>query len=273
MAQDSGSAWVRAVIPAGLAVVFLAVLLWVFTSRLDEVNSRLEVMTAQLEDFSQRVRNAETAADQSKRRAEQAEEMSRAAAEGRDRMESVLGQVEQRARQAESESGEMRQALETTREQLARLEEERAQEINRLQRALQRIAQTRRTRGGLVMNLDDDTVKFDFDRAEIKPEYREVLSRIAGILLTSSGFRVQIYGHTDDVGTDAYNQALSERRAAAVREYLVSAGIDPAIVSVRGFGKSNPLVAGNTPEIRARNRRVEIGIIDTVINYEVVADP
>lgn len=273
MAHESGADWTRTAVITGVFVLSLVLVGWFISSRLDRVDGRLDVVTAQLEDFSQRVNSVESTAEQSRRRAELAEEMSRAAAEGRDRMETVLGEVEERARQAEREKGEMRRSLDLTREQLTRLEEEREKELNRLQRALQRIAETRRTRGGLVMNLDDDTVKFDFDRAEIKPEYREILSRIAGILLTSSGYRVQIYGHTDDVGTVAYNQTLSERRARSVRNYLVEAGIDPAIISVRGFGKSDPLVQGTSPEIRARNRRVEIGIIDTVISYEKVAEP
>jgi outer membrane protein OmpA-like peptidoglycan-associated protein len=137
---------------------------------------------------------------------------------------------------------------------------------------LNRIASTRRTKSGLLMSLGSDTINFDFDKAELRPEERELLSRIAGILLTSSGYRVQVFGHTDDIGTDQYNQTLSERRAVAVRDYLVKAGIDPAIISTKGFGKSNPLVKGTSEADRAKNRRVEIGIIDTVITYQGPVD-
>ncbi len=256
-----------------LIVLLVAVVAWLLDSRLRRLEGTLELVSARVEETSSRLQSTETMAEQARRRAERAEEFSRAAAEGRLQLETLAAEATERARTLENERAEVRRELELTQEELRRLQEEREKDLNRLQRALERIAETRRTRGGLVMNLDDDTVKFDFDRAEIKPEYREVLSRIAGILLTASGYRVQIYGHTDDVGTDAYNQTLSERRANAVRDYLVAAGIAPEIISVQGFGKTNPIVPGTSPQARARNRRVEIGIIDTVISYDRVAEP
>jgi outer membrane protein OmpA-like peptidoglycan-associated protein len=76
-----------------------------------------------------------------------------------------------------------------------------------------------------------------------------------------------VNGHTDDVGTAAYNQTLSERRAAAVRDYLVQAGLSPENLSVTGHGKSLPLVAGNSDAARAKNRRVELAIANTQIRY------
>jgi outer membrane protein OmpA-like peptidoglycan-associated protein len=163
-----------------------------------------------------------------------------------------------------------REEARKAREQLNRLIEERDKEFLRLQQALGKIADTRRTALGLVMNLGSDTIKFDFDKATLRPENRELLSRIAGILMTAKGYRLQIYGHTDDIGSADYNQDLSERRAGTVRDYLVEAGIDPSIITTKGFGKTNPLVSENSTEARAKNRRVEIGIIDTMVNYEAV---
>jgi hypothetical integral membrane protein (TIGR02206 family) len=86
--------------------------------------------------------------------------------------------------------------------------------------ALARIAATRRTSSGLVIDLTNDSFRFDFDKAALRPENREILSRIAGVLLASSGYRLFVHGHTDDVGSDEYNQQLSERRAASVASYL-----------------------------------------------------
>ena len=124
------------------------------------------------------------------------------------------------------------------------------------------------------MNLGSDAVEFDFDKATLRPENRELLSRIAGVLLTSTGYRVQIHGHTDDIGSSDTTRGLSERRADAVRNYLVDAGIDPGIISVKGHGKADPLVPGSTAQARAKNRRVEIGIIDTAISYgPVTSEP
>ena len=82
-----------------------------------------------------------------------------------------------------------------------------------------------------------------------------------------------VYGHTDDVGSEAYNQTLSEQRANSVRDYLAEAGIDPAIISTEGYGKSSPRVAGTSAEARAKNRRVEIGIVDVTIDYNGEAPP
>ena len=97
---------------------------------------------------------------------------------------------------------------------------------------------------------------------------RELLSRIAGILLTSKDYAVSVNGHTDDVGSVEYNQKLSERRAQAVRDYLVDAGLSPSIFTVTGHGKSLPLVQGTSDQARAKNRRVELGIVNTRIVYQ-----
>jgi outer membrane protein OmpA-like peptidoglycan-associated protein len=110
-------------------------------------------------------------------------------------------------------------------------------------------------------------LKFAFDKAELRPEDKELLSRIAGILMTAHDYTISVNGHTDDVGSDAYNQKLSERRAQAVRDYLVKAGLPPEIVSVTGHGKSLPLVRDKSEAARAKNRRVELGIANTTIRY------
>ena len=117
------------------------------------------------------------------------------------------------------------------------------------------------------MNLGSNYLKFEFDKADLRPEDKELLSRIAGILMTSHDYTISVNGHTDDVGTDAYNQKLSERRAQAVRDYLVKAGLAAEILSVEGHGKSLPLVAGNSEAARAKNRRVELGIVNIQIRY------
>ncbi len=117
------------------------------------------------------------------------------------------------------------------------------------------------------MNLGGDHLKFAFDKAELRPQDKELLSRIAGILMAAPDYTVSVNGYTDDVGTDDYNQNLSERRAQAVRDYLVEAGLSPDILSVAGHGKTHPLVPGTTEEARAKNRRVELGIADARIVY------
>ncbi len=138
-------------------------------------------------------------------------------------------------------------------------------EMNRLSDALGRIAETRRTALGLVMNLDEGYLKFDFDRAALRQESREILSRIAGILFTSEDFAITISGHTDARGNDQYNQRLSERRAQAVADYLIEAGLARERFTVQGLGKAYPVDTGASDEAHARNRRVELGIVSARI--------
>ena len=141
-------------------------------------------------------------------------------------------------------------------------------ELDALHDALGRIAETERTPMGVVINLSEDSFLFDFDNAELRPANRELLSRIAGVLLVSYGYKLYVYGHTDDQGAPAYNQRLSERRAYAVRDYLAAAGLPLEIIDAKGFGQSSPRVKGTSPEARKRNRRVEIGVVDTVVEYQ-----
>lgn len=252
----------------GLALVAIVLVGYVLLRRIDTINEQVGAVRGQVSELSQKTDEAHSTADAARRKAEEAEELSRLAAEGRSRAEAERDAFEKRALSAEDVATDARVRAQRAQAELDRVRRERDAEMNRLQRALNRIAATRRTKDGLLVNLGSDTINFDFDKASLRPEERELLSRIAGILLTSSGYRVQVFGHTDDVGSDAYNQSLSEQRARAVRDYLVKAGIDPSIVSMKGFGKSNPLVPGSSKEARAKNRRVEIGIIDTVITFQ-----
>jgi len=82
-------------------------------------------------------------------------------------------------------------------------------------------------------------------------------------LLSRANF-IEVVGHTDDVGDDAYNQDLSEQRAKAVRDYLVSKGLDPSIIFTTGMGESMPIASNNTPEGRAENRRVEVLVLGRI---------
>lgn len=172
----------------------------------------------------------------------------------------------QRARNAEVAAREEARAA---REEAEAIRRQREIEMNRMQEVFSKIVETRRTAIGIVLNLGSDRIEFEFDKSELRPDERELLARIAGVLIASAdqGYAIQVFGHTDDVGTEAYNQSLSERRAEAVRSYLVEAGVERDSVSMQGLGQSMPLVTDATDEARARNRRVEIAIIDTLIDF------
>ena len=103
-------------------------------------------------------------------------------------------------------------------------------------------------------------INFDFDRATIKPEFEGVLDAAVEALKENPGVRVQVAGHTDSVGTDEYNQKLSERRAHAVLDYLSSHGIDGSRLSAVGFGEKNSVADNATADGRSQNRRVELNI-------------
>jgi len=103
-------------------------------------------------------------------------------------------------------------------------------------------------------------INFDFDKATIKPEFEGVLDAGVEVLKENPGVRVQVAGYTDSVGTDEYNQALSERRAKAVSGYLSSHGIEASRLSAVGFGETNPVADNKTADGRSQNRRVELNI-------------
>ena len=104
----------------------------------------------------------------------------------------------------------------------------------RLLAQLNQVLQTRDTARGLIVSMPD--VLFDFNKYTLKPEARERLARISGIVLAYPDLKLDIEGHTDSIGSDEYNQTLSEKRADAVRGYLISSSVSPDHVSAVGLG-------------------------------------
>ncbi|MBI1992819.1 MAG: OmpA family protein [Deltaproteobacteria bacterium] len=105
-----------------------------------------------------------------------------------------------------------------------------------------------------------DHVLFDFDKTAIKPDGAKILDRLVAFLKESPDKKVELEGHTDSVGTDKYNQGLSERRAASVRTYLVKQGVATGRIATRGFGEAKPIADNKTRDGRAKNRRVEVKV-------------
>lgn len=101
---------------------------------------------------------------------------------------------------------------------------------------------------------------FDFDKATLKPAGKARLDELAANIHNVELRSILIVGHTDSIGTDAYNQGLSERRAATVRRYLVDKGVPGSIIETRGMGESQPIASNKTREGRAKNRRVEVTV-------------
>jgi OOP family OmpA-OmpF porin len=101
-------------------------------------------------------------------------------------------------------------------------------------------------------------VLFDFNKSTLKPESDAVLQQVLALLQKTPALQLQVQGHTDNVGDDAYNQTLSESRAKSVMAWLTSHGIAAARLSFKGFGKAMPVATNDTDEGRAKNRRVEV---------------
>lgn len=172
----------------------------------------------------------------------------------------VLAAETDKARQAAAQSDTLRQQAELAKQQ-AEKEKQQAefekQELRaRLLQQLNSILATRDSARGLVANMSD--VLFRSGSFELLPGARERLAKVSGIVLAYPTLHVAIEGHTDSVGSDDYNQQLSERRAQAVRDYFVQQGINSAAVEARGYGKTEPIASNDTPEGRQQNRRVEL---------------
>lgn len=111
--------------------------------------------------------------------------------------------------------------------------------------------------GSMVINVTAD--HFEFDSAELKPSMKSALDDVAAKVKSSPGDEaLNVVGHTDSIGPEAYNQGLSERRADAAAAYLVEQGVSPARITTKGMGESQPVAGNDTREGRAMNRRVEI---------------
>ena len=112
----------------------------------------------------------------------------------------------------------------------------------------------------LLLNIPSG-INFAYNSANVEPQFRATLDRVAGVLSEYNQSYIDVYGHTDSTGSDAYNQTLSERRAASVADYLSSHGVQAARIATRGFGETQPIASNETEEGRAANRRVEIKIV------------
>jgi outer membrane protein OmpA-like peptidoglycan-associated protein len=131
------------------------------------------------------------------------------------------------------------------------------------------ILETRDTARGLVVNMSD--VLFDSGQFTLRPLAREKLAKISGIVLAYPTLMLAVEGNTDSVGTEGFNQTLSEKRAESVRTYLTGQGVPEASTTAHGFGKSRPIASNDTADGRQQNRRVELVVSGEVIGTKIVS--
>jgi outer membrane protein OmpA-like peptidoglycan-associated protein len=199
---------------------------------------------------------AQARSDEDARRREEAEKNQAAAVAQQQQAQAQADAARQAAQDAERQKQE---AQRQTQEAIQQKEQMRA----RLLAQLNQVLQTRDTARGLIVSMPD--VLFDFNKYTLKPEARERLAKISGIVLAYPDLKLDIEGHTDSIGTDDYNQTLSEKRADSVRGYLVSSGVGPDHVSAIGLGKGDPVADNGTAEGRKLNRRVDMVVSGDVI--------
>jgi outer membrane protein OmpA-like peptidoglycan-associated protein len=166
-------------------------------------------------------------------------------------------QASAQAQQAQAAAQSAQTQLEETRRQLAQSDAETRR--LRIQNELSRIASTRSEQRGLVVTLNGG-ILFDTGKTALKPGAKSTLSKIAKQLQTDPSLKIAVEGHTDNVGSTATNQSLSEKRANAVRDYLVSAGISGDHITANGKGEEAPIATNKSAAGRQQNRRVELVI-------------
>ncbi len=200
-------------------------------------------------------RDAEAQAQQSQLQAQQAQldaERARAAQAEADadraRAEAAAAEAQARAASANKSAADANAVREKLRSQL------------------NSVLATSESARGLIVNMSD--VLFDTGRYTLKPSTQLSLAKVSGILQAYPGLKVQVEGYTDSVGSDQYNQKLSENRADAVRDFLISQGVQTDNISATGYGKSKPVADNATAQGRSQNRRVNLVVSGDAIGVE-----
>jgi len=221
----------------------------------EQANRRQEAEQArsQAEQARSQAEQAKADAERMKEEAMKAATEAARAKEDADRARQAAV-TEQQAALAQKQAAEAE--AEKARQAAAKAEAEKADMRAQLLAQLNSILQTNDSARGLIVNMSD--VLFDTGSFTLKPGAREKLAKVSGILLAHPGLIMQIEGHTDSVGSDAFNVRLSEQRADSVKDFLGGQGVSLSSITAQGFGKAEPVATNDTPEGRQRNRRVEI---------------
>ena len=167
---------------------------------------------------------------------------------------------------AQADAEQSRLAAQQAQQSVQQAETDKAAMRTRLSEQLNLILETRDSARGLIVSMSD--VLFDTGKYSLKPGAREKLAKVAGILLAYPGLDIAVGGYTDNVGSDAMNQTLSENRAGSVRDYLVQEGVATNSVSARGFGNTLPVASNDNSSGRQQNRRVEL-----LVSGEAIGTP
>jgi outer membrane protein OmpA-like peptidoglycan-associated protein len=231
--------------------------------RTEEARARAEAESQRAEQA--RVEADRAAADRAKAEADR-EAAERARQDAELARQQAVDQQQQLAQQAEAARLQAQQAEQGRQQAEANAQETRQRLLNQLNSVLQ----TRESARGLIVNMSD--VLFDTGKATLKPGARERLAKIAGIVMAYPDLKLDVGGYTDNVGSDEFNQRLSERRADTVRSFLVSQGVPQANIISEGHGESQPIASNETASGRQLNRRVELVVSGNAIGTSTVGE-
>jgi outer membrane protein OmpA-like peptidoglycan-associated protein len=196
-------------------------------------------------------------------------EVDRLKLENEARMVAAGAEADRLKRENEAQQAANQANLDRAAKDKAQAEGEKAEMRAQMLKQFNAVLETRDTARGLIVNMSD--VLFDTGKFSLRPLAREKLARVAGIVSGHPGMKLEVEGHTDSVGGDAYNQTLSEKRGDSVRDYLTNAGMAESAVTSKGFGKTQPVATNDTAAGRQQNRRVELVISGDVIGTAIGA--
>ena len=241
------------------------------------IESERNEQTRRAEEARAQSEKAKADALQAQQQAVIAQQQSQLEAQQRQRAEEQQQAAAQQAAQSQADAERARQQAQLETQQRANAEQQRQQAQAQAQQAqvqaqqaqqqtaqtraqllaqLSQVLETRDTARGLIVSMPD--VLFDTGKADLKPGTRERLARVAGILIAYPDLRVEVNGYTDNTGTAAFNEQLSEERAGVVREYLTQQRVPAGSISTHGFGEDSPVASNDNAAGRQQNRRVEL---------------
>jgi outer membrane protein OmpA-like peptidoglycan-associated protein len=219
----------------------------------------------------QQAEQARLQAEADARAKQQAEEQAQREAQQRAAAEQAKAEADAARAQAAAEAQKAQQAA----DEANRLREQAVQERNALREQLLQqfnaVLPTRETPRGLVVNMSD--VLFDFGKYTLKENAKLALAKISGIVISHPGLNLVVEGYTDSIGSDEFNQHLSEERADTVRDFLLTQGVNPQTLTAVGYGKGYPVASNDTSAGRALNRRVELVVSGEVIGVKIGVAP
>jgi outer membrane protein OmpA-like peptidoglycan-associated protein len=216
-------------------------------------DARIVTLRKQAEERAQQAQDAKVAAQQQAQQSQLQAAQSQAQA---DAAAAAQAQAEAAKARADAEAANARAAAAEAQHQAQASQQDAAATREKLRAQLNSVLATSESARGLIVNMSD--VLFDTAKYTLKPGTQVSLAKVATILQLYPGLKVQVEGYTDSVGSDAYNQKLSENRANAVHDFLVQNGVPAANVTAAGYGKADPVADNGTAAGRAQNRRVNL---------------